>query len=162
MAKHSNNLGHCILFQNTTIFSANSRYKGWMIRDAIKIQLHSNNMNREKGLRHSPSQKLLIHSLKRHRKPLKQQCVPTWLLCQHSLLYWALTQPWRVPSFLFPLSSYIGDLLYCIFPFFILLLPSTLMSGDLSAGPPGDLIMVTSFMLSLLLVDPFHTILARL
>jgi hypothetical protein len=44
MAKYSINLGHCIELQNTTILSTKSRYMDWMIREAIEIELHPNNI----------------------------------------------------------------------------------------------------------------------
>jgi hypothetical protein len=50
MANHSINLGYHIKLQGTTILSTNSRYIDWMIREAIEIQLHTDNMNREDGL----------------------------------------------------------------------------------------------------------------
>jgi hypothetical protein len=47
MAKHSINLGHHIQLQNITILSTMSRYLNQMIREAIEIELHPNNMTRE-------------------------------------------------------------------------------------------------------------------
>jgi hypothetical protein len=74
VAKHSINLGHNIQLQDTTILSTKSRYMDWMIREAIKIELHLNNMNREDGLHLSWSWKLLIHSIKAHGKHPIQHC----------------------------------------------------------------------------------------
>jgi hypothetical protein len=64
MAEHSISLGHCIQLQNSTM----CRYMDRMIMEAIEIELHPNNMNREDGLHLSQSWKPLIHSLKGHRK----------------------------------------------------------------------------------------------
>jgi hypothetical protein len=64
VAEHSISLDHCIQLQDTTIPSVKSRYMDWMIREAIEIELHPNNINRDDGLCQSWSWKPLIHSLK--------------------------------------------------------------------------------------------------
>jgi hypothetical protein len=45
MAEHSINLGHNIQLQDSTILSTRPRYMDWLIREAIKIELHLNNTN---------------------------------------------------------------------------------------------------------------------
>jgi hypothetical protein len=49
VAEHSINLGHRIQLQNTTILSTKPRYMDCIIKEAIEIELHPNNMRREDG-----------------------------------------------------------------------------------------------------------------
>jgi hypothetical protein len=49
VAEQSINLGHRIQLQNTTILSTKHRYMDRIIWEAIEIELHPNNMNREDG-----------------------------------------------------------------------------------------------------------------
>jgi hypothetical protein len=59
--------------QDTTILSKKPIYMKWMIREAIRIELHPNNMNREDGLYLSQSWKPHFHTLKGCRKHQLQQ-----------------------------------------------------------------------------------------
>jgi hypothetical protein len=50
VAEHSLRLGRLIQVQHTRIISIKSRYMDGMIREAIEIELHPNNMSMEDGL----------------------------------------------------------------------------------------------------------------
>jgi hypothetical protein len=47
VAEHSINLGHWIKLQNTMITVMNMKQMGQILREAIGIELHPNNMNRK-------------------------------------------------------------------------------------------------------------------
>jgi hypothetical protein len=61
MMGHSINQGHHIQLQNTSVLCTKSRYMECIISEAIEIEFHSNNMNREDGVYLSKSWKILIH-----------------------------------------------------------------------------------------------------
>jgi hypothetical protein len=67
-----------------------------------------------------------LHPLSQKTLEASDTRVPvlTWPLGQHTVLFRTLTQP--VTYFLSTLSCYLVHFLPCIFPFLILLLPSTL------------------------------------
>jgi hypothetical protein len=60
MAEHSIKLGHCIQLENTSILAKKPSYMDQMIREARKIKLYPNNMNREDGFCLGNSRKPLI------------------------------------------------------------------------------------------------------
>jgi hypothetical protein len=49
VAEHSIELGHRIQLQNTSILATKTRYMDRIIREAIEIELHPENINREGG-----------------------------------------------------------------------------------------------------------------
>jgi predicted GIY-YIG superfamily endonuclease len=67
-------MGHNMKVRQATIFFTKPRYIDRMIRKAIEIELHPNNMNREDGLRLSRPWKPLIHTLRGRRKHGVQHC----------------------------------------------------------------------------------------
>lgn len=76
MAERSTNLGYHIQLQDTSILAKISRCMDWIIRVALEIELHSNNMKREDGFSLRKSWKLLVCAPKEWNQALAKIMVP--------------------------------------------------------------------------------------
>ena len=86
VAERSINHDHTIRFQEIHILASKSGYMDRLIRKAIELDLHPNNINREDGLVLSKTWKPVIQQLRRNRTQNQAQLMLNHLSVSHYII----------------------------------------------------------------------------